>query len=136
MRAIDHNAMHACKGAILKNTQNSLRWQQCCTWSRVRVSSSLYVELVVFLAVYRRTRHVLKCQREVIGRMISQNLKKTSVPLGCEPTIQNIKEACKRHFDVADGIYCDVLAGERGPSWSETSQISNWKVIQGLEGGS
>jgi len=28
----------------------------------------------------------------------------TSVPLGCEPTIQNIKEACKRHFDVADGI--------------------------------
>ena len=76
MRAIDHNAMHACKGAILKNTQNSLRWQQSCTWSRVRVSSSLYVELVVFLAVYRRTRHVLKCQREVIGRMISQNLKK------------------------------------------------------------
>ena len=53
----------------------------------------------------------------------------TSVPLGCEPTIQNIKEACKHHFDVADGIYCDVLAGERGPSWSETSQISNWKVI-------
>ena len=51
----------------------------------------------------------------------------TSVPLGCEPTIQNIKEACKRHFDVADGIYCDVLAGERGPSWS--GQISNWKVI-------
>ena len=53
----------------------------------------------------------------------------TSVPLGCELTIQNIKEASKRHFDVADGIYCDVLAGERGPSWSVTSQISNWKVI-------
>ena len=24
---------------------------------------------------------------------------------------------------------CDILAGERGPSWTETSQISNWKVI-------
>ena len=27
----------------------------------------------------------------------------TSVPLGCEPTIQNIKEACKRHIQLSSG---------------------------------
>ena len=50
----------------------------------------------------------------------------TMVPLGCEPTISNIKEACKRFFKAED-MDCDILAGERGPSWTETSQISNWK---------
>ena len=50
------------------------------------------------------------------------------VPLGCEPTISNIKEACKRFFKAED-MECDVLAGERGASWTETSQISNWKAI-------
>jgi hypothetical protein len=52
-----------------------------------------------------------------------------SVPLGREPTIQNIKEACMRYFNLDDGSHCDILAGERGPSWTETSQINNWKVI-------
>ena len=50
----------------------------------------------------------------------------TMVPLGCEPTISNIKEACKRFFKAED-MECDILAGERGPSWTETNQISNWK---------
>lgn len=50
------------------------------------------------------------------------------VPLGCEPTISNIKEACTRFFKAED-MECDILAGERGPSWTETSQISNWKAI-------
>ena len=50
----------------------------------------------------------------------------TMVPLGCEPTISNIKEACKRK---AEDMECDILAGERGPSWTETSQISNWKAL-------
>ena len=50
------------------------------------------------------------------------------VPLGCEPTISNIKEACKRFFKAED-MECDVLAGEGGPSWTETSQISNWRAI-------
>ena len=52
----------------------------------------------------------------------------TMVPLGCEPTISNIKAACKRFFKAED-MECDILAGERGPSWTETSQISNWKTI-------
>ena len=30
-----------------------------------------------------------------------------SVPLGREPTIQNIKEACKRYFNVEDGSSCE-----------------------------
>ena len=50
----------------------------------------------------------------------------TMVPLGCDSTISNIKEACKRFFKAED-MDCDILAGERGPSWTETSQISNWK---------
>ena len=50
----------------------------------------------------------------------------TMVPLGCEPTISNIREACKRFFEAED-MDCDILADERGPSWTETSQISNWK---------
>jgi hypothetical protein len=55
-----------------------------------------------------------------------------SIPVGREPTIQNIKEACMRYFNVEDGSHCDILAGERGPSWTETSQINNWKVLRGV----
>ena len=55
-----------------------------------------------------------------------------SVPLGRETTIQNIKDACKCYFNMEDGSSCDVLAGERGHSWTETSQINNWKVIHAL----
>ena len=52
----------------------------------------------------------------------------TMVPLGSEPTVENIKAACKKHFK-AENMDCDILAGERGPSWTETSQISSWKTI-------
>lgn len=41
----------------------------------------------------------------------------TMVPLDCEATIQNIKEACKKHFHLTD-MECD---GERGPSYTDTS---------------
>jgi hypothetical protein len=63
--------------------------------------------------------------------MVSKVCKEqvASVPLGREPTIQNIKEACKRYFNVDNRSNCDVLAGERGPSWTEITQINNWKVI-------
>lgn len=50
------------------------------------------------------------------------------VPLDREPTIENIKEACRRFFHAED-MDCDILADERVPSWTETSQITNWKVI-------
>ena len=34
----------------------------------------------------------------------------------------------KKHFQLTD-MECDLLAGERGPSFTEISQINNWKVL-------
>ena len=48
-------------------------------------------------------------------------------PLTLEPTLDNIKEACKAHFNT--DLDCDVLAGERGPLNTDGSQIKNFKVI-------
>ena len=52
----------------------------------------------------------------------------TIVPLGVEATLDNIKKACVKHFNMTD-MDCDILAGERGPSYTDISQISNWKVL-------
>ena len=51
----------------------------------------------------------------------------TLVTLEKEATLENIKAACKEHFKTS--LECDVLAGERGPSYTDASQIQNWKVI-------
>lgn len=51
----------------------------------------------------------------------------TLVPLEDEATLPNIKAACKAHFGTH--LECDVLAGERGPSYTDASQIQNWKVL-------
>ena len=50
-------------------------------------------------------------------------------PLDKEPTLENIKEACKSHFNINTEMECDILAGERGPSFSDAKQIQNWKVL-------
>lgn len=52
----------------------------------------------------------------------------TIVPLGCEPTLSNIKTACTNHFNLQE-MECDLLAGERGPSYTDISMITNWKVL-------
>ena len=52
----------------------------------------------------------------------------TMVHLGCEATLENIKKECKKHFNITD-MDCDILAGERGPSYTDISQITNWKVL-------
>lgn len=52
----------------------------------------------------------------------------TKVPLDCEATLQNIKQTCKKHFQLTD-MQCDLLACERGPSYTNTSQIKNWKLL-------
>ena len=52
----------------------------------------------------------------------------TMVHLGCEATLENIKKVCKKHFNITD-MDCDILAGKRGPSFTDISQISNWKVL-------
>ena len=47
-----------------------------------------------------------------------------------ELTIQNIKDACMKHFGINDGkMTCDVLAGEQGPSCTSVKQIPSFKVI-------
>lgn len=35
----------------------------------------------------------------------------TIVPLGCEPTLSNIKTTCKNHFNLQE-MECDLLAGD------------------------
>ena len=44
-----------------------------------------------------------------------------------ELTLENIKAAFKTHF--CTELECDVLAGERGLSYTDISQIKNWKVL-------
>ncbi len=47
-----------------------------------------------------------------------------------ELTIQNIKDACMKHFGITDGgMCCDVLAGEQGPSCTSLKQLPSYKVI-------
>ena len=44
----------------------------------------------------------------------------TLVPFEEEATLPNIKAACKAHNGT--NLECDVLAGERGPSYTDASQ--------------
>ncbi len=44
-----------------------------------------------------------------------------------ELTIQITKDACMKHFSITDGgMYCDVLAGEQGPSCTSLKQIQSY----------
>lgn len=78
---------------------------------------------VDYLTVQRLSASVEdKCQKySRIGPL-------TMVPINSEATLQNIKDACKKHFQ-ATNMDCDILAGERGPSYTEASQIKDWKVL-------
>ena len=51
----------------------------------------------------------------------------TLAPIEEEVTFPNIKAACKEHFKT--NLECDDLAGERRPSYTDASQMQNWKVI-------
>ena len=54
----------------------------------------------------------------------------TMVPFhGQEFSMANIKKACTTHFKVPMYMECDILAGERGPSYTDVSQIKEWKVL-------
>ena len=48
-----------------------------------------------------------------------------------ELTFENIQKACLKHFSskVGPGMYCDILAGEQGPSCSNLKQIPDMKLI-------
>lgn len=52
----------------------------------------------------------------------------TIVPLASEPTLSNIKTACKNHFNLQE-MECDLLAREKGPSFTDNSMITTWKVL-------
>ena len=52
----------------------------------------------------------------------------TMVPLTTHPaTLNSIKSDGQKHFRTSAA--CDVLAGERGPSYTDVNQIKNWKVV-------
>lgn len=53
----------------------------------------------------------------------------TMVPFGDELTLDNVKAACIKHFKRPSYMECDLLAGERGPSFTDIGQIKNWKVL-------
>ena len=82
-------------------------------------------DIVDYLTVQRLTTNVEgKCQKYgQIG------------PLGIVPfpydalTHDNIKTACKNNFGIASVMECDVLAGERGPSYTSIDQIKNMKLL-------
>ena len=46
-------------------------------------------------------------------------------------TIENIKEACNQHFEerIPQGMVCDILATDRGPSCSRTDQLPSLKLV-------
>ena len=48
-----------------------------------------------------------------------------------ELTFEAIQKACLKHFapKIGPGMYCDVLAGEQGPSCSSLQQIPDTKLI-------
>ena len=44
--------------------------------------------------------------------------------------MENIKNACKKHFDVGSYMECNVLAGKKGPSYSSVEQIKSLKLLR------
>ena len=40
-----------------------------------------------------------------------------------------MKAACKDHFEICSSMECDILAGERGPSYTDISQMKNLNLL-------
>eukprot|EP00794_Sanderia_malayensis_P011552 gene11552-12744_t len=45
-----------------------------------------------------------------------------------ELTLEAIRIACKKAFHIFNNFECDLLAGERGPSYTDMNQIKNFKL--------
>ena len=80
---------------------------------------------VEYLTVQRLTAEVEgKCQK--YGRVGPLSI----VPFKYESlTLENTKSACKKHFDIGSYMECDVLAGERGSSYTSIEQIKSHKLL-------
>ena len=54
----------------------------------------------------------------------------TMLPLVGDKTLENIKKSCIQHFHVNDeSVMCDLLTGERGPSYTAVSQVKHWTLL-------
>ena len=51
------------------------------------------------------------------------------VPMKGELTLNSIKESCKEYFKIPDRMECDLLAGERGPSFTDVTQTKSFKLL-------
>ena len=51
------------------------------------------------------------------------------VKLGKEMMLENMKAACKDYLEICSGIVCDILAGERGPSYTVIAQMKNLNLL-------
>ena len=51
------------------------------------------------------------------------------VPMKGELTLNSIKKSCKEYFKIPDRMECDLLAGERGPSFTDVTQIKSFKLL-------
>ena len=68
------------------------------------------------------------CPRRWKCQKYSRIRELTIAPLSSEPTLNNINTACTNHFNLQE-MECDLLAGERGPSYTDISMITTWKVL-------
>ena len=90
-----------------------------------RIKEEKLPDSVEYLTVQRLTAEVEgKCQK--YGRIGPLSI----VPFSYESlTLENIKNVCKKHFDIGSYMECDVLAGERGPSYTSIEQIKSFKLL-------
>ena len=94
--------------------------------SNKRVHKAETVDDEEYLTVQRLTptvkRKAQKYTRIGALTMVGMNKK--------ERTLENAKESCMDHFKIDKNLYeCDILAGERGPSFSTIGQVKNWKLL-------
>ena len=75
---------------------------------------------------------VQQLSKEVEGKVQKYNRigPLMMVKFGRELTLNNIKNACEEHFTPNNtNKKCDILAGERGPSFTEMSQIKKFDPL-------
>lgn len=121
------NCLNAVLFASVMSNKNKCKWENFKkrhAEKRRKKDENLH-DAVDYLTVQRLTADVEgKCQK--YGRIGPL----TIVPFPYDAlTLDNIKTACKNHFGIASVMECDVLAGERGPSYTSIDQIKNTKLL-------
>ena len=92
---------------------------------RQGISDARTEKKVDYITVQRLSAGVEgKCQK--YSRIGALTMVKMS---GQDLTLSNIKKACKEHFKIPHWMQCDILAGERGPSYDSLEQIKNFNLL-------